>query len=330
MIKNNQAIYKKSPRYAKFRISKCIVKAIQDTGGRFLKQNKRDRLWYEISQQMAIRKVSQGLREKYVDKHSTSKATNYNTVDLMPLPPEMDARESTLYRMLQESGLLPQTSGNFTLNQDGDVEITNEQNEPPPSTGMTTQVSDWRTSFGRIGSWATLSKPPYQNTSPLGMLQPFAQAPFLPVPFAFQPSNSAGDMQAPTTKPSPIRKVPPTEATNPDDSTRLIDTNGEVREVNLKKRKKESPYVLLPYPRARFEDRGASVAESPTDLEQGVSAALLELSNTGLHFSAGPSATVASEEDRSSVSMVVPGRRSYGDLLDDYEESELEQRLRKV
>ena len=64
LINLHRRAYLKARKNDKPAISKAIVRAIRESGGKFLKKNNRDNLWYEIGDSAAREKTSQALRQR--------------------------------------------------------------------------------------------------------------------------------------------------------------------------------------------------------------------------------------------------------------------------
>lgn len=77
LIKSNRPLYRACPKHTKLLVSKAIVQAVEQQGGRFLEKNKNDNSWFEVSYKKAVDKTSQGLRERdREDENSASEVTN--------------------------------------------------------------------------------------------------------------------------------------------------------------------------------------------------------------------------------------------------------------
>jgi hypothetical protein len=67
LIRSNRALYRACPKHTKLLVSKAIVQAVQQQGGRFLDRyinKKKPEFWYPVSYKRAVDKTSQGLRER--------------------------------------------------------------------------------------------------------------------------------------------------------------------------------------------------------------------------------------------------------------------------
>lgn len=64
LINQHRREYLKAKKNDKPVISKAIVKAIRDSGGRFLKKDSKSNLWFEIGDTLAREKTSQALRQR--------------------------------------------------------------------------------------------------------------------------------------------------------------------------------------------------------------------------------------------------------------------------
>jgi hypothetical protein len=64
LINKYRTIYLKAKKNDKPAISRAIVKAVRSKGGRFLKKNEKDNLYYEIGDAQAREKTSQALRQR--------------------------------------------------------------------------------------------------------------------------------------------------------------------------------------------------------------------------------------------------------------------------
>ena len=63
MVRKHKVAYVACPKPEKARFSRLIVDDVYNRGGRFLKQNTTDKLWYDIGDKKALDKTRQALRE---------------------------------------------------------------------------------------------------------------------------------------------------------------------------------------------------------------------------------------------------------------------------
>jgi len=68
LIRSNRPLYRACPKHTKLLVSKAIVQAVQQQGGRFLERSRRDGFWYAVPYKRAVDKTSQGLRERERDE----------------------------------------------------------------------------------------------------------------------------------------------------------------------------------------------------------------------------------------------------------------------
>ena len=64
LIRSNRPLYRACPKHTKLLVSKAIVQAVEQQGGRFLERNKSSGVWNTVSYKRAVDKTSQGLRER--------------------------------------------------------------------------------------------------------------------------------------------------------------------------------------------------------------------------------------------------------------------------
>jgi len=64
LVNANRALYLSSRDGEKHKISRSVITAVRNRGGRFLEKNPKDQTWYDIGDDEALKKVSQALREK--------------------------------------------------------------------------------------------------------------------------------------------------------------------------------------------------------------------------------------------------------------------------
>ncbi|KAL3775672.1 hypothetical protein ACHAW5_009483 [Stephanodiscus triporus] len=64
LVRMNKHVYAECHAYDKRKVSKGIVDAIREFGGRFLEYNKQSRTYFDIGDKKALDKTSQALREK--------------------------------------------------------------------------------------------------------------------------------------------------------------------------------------------------------------------------------------------------------------------------
>jgi len=64
LIRSNRPLYRACPKHTKLLVSKAIVQAVQQQGGRFLERSRKDGFWYVVPYKRAVDKTSQGLRER--------------------------------------------------------------------------------------------------------------------------------------------------------------------------------------------------------------------------------------------------------------------------
>lgn len=64
LIRSNRPLYRACPKHTKLLVSKAIVQAVQQQGGRFLEHDKKEGCWRGVPYKRAVDKTSQGLRER--------------------------------------------------------------------------------------------------------------------------------------------------------------------------------------------------------------------------------------------------------------------------
>jgi hypothetical protein len=64
LIRSNRPLYKACPKHTKLLVSKAIVQAVEQQGGRFLEKDESKAFWVRVSYKRAVEKTSQGLRER--------------------------------------------------------------------------------------------------------------------------------------------------------------------------------------------------------------------------------------------------------------------------
>jgi hypothetical protein len=64
LIRSNRPLYRACPKHTKLLVSKAIVQAVEQQGGRFLEHDKKSGFWYVVPYKRAVDKTSQGLRER--------------------------------------------------------------------------------------------------------------------------------------------------------------------------------------------------------------------------------------------------------------------------
>ncbi|KAL7572530.1 hypothetical protein ACA910_000354 [Epithemia clementina (nom. ined.)] len=67
LIKSNRPLYRACPKHTKLLVSKAIVQAVEQQGGRFLDKDRTGGFWFEVTYKRAVDKTSQGLRERERD-----------------------------------------------------------------------------------------------------------------------------------------------------------------------------------------------------------------------------------------------------------------------
>ena len=72
LIRSNRPLYRACPKHTKLLVSKAIVQAVEQQGGRFLERNRKNGYWYTVSYKRAVDKTSQGLRERDRDDDNNS------------------------------------------------------------------------------------------------------------------------------------------------------------------------------------------------------------------------------------------------------------------
>ena len=74
LIRNNRERYSELAKHEKIKLSRAIVGAVYDLGGRFLEPTRYNGAYEVISNKRAVEKTSQCLREKRVGPRGESKA----------------------------------------------------------------------------------------------------------------------------------------------------------------------------------------------------------------------------------------------------------------
>lgn len=64
LIRSNRPLYRACPKHTKLLVAKAIVQAVQEQQGRFLERDLKNGVWYVIPYKRAVDKTSQGLRER--------------------------------------------------------------------------------------------------------------------------------------------------------------------------------------------------------------------------------------------------------------------------
>ncbi|GKY94858.1 hypothetical protein MPSEU_000450700 [Mayamaea pseudoterrestris] len=64
LIRSNRPLYRACPKHTKLLVSKAIVQAVEQQGGRFLEKDKKSKLFVQVPYKRAVDKTSQGLRER--------------------------------------------------------------------------------------------------------------------------------------------------------------------------------------------------------------------------------------------------------------------------
>jgi hypothetical protein len=64
LIRSNRPLYRACPKHTKLLVSKAIVQAVEQQGGRFLEKSKVTGYWCTVAYKRAVDKTSQGLRER--------------------------------------------------------------------------------------------------------------------------------------------------------------------------------------------------------------------------------------------------------------------------
>ena len=97
LVKSNRPLYRACPKHTKLLVSKAIVQAVEQQGGRFLDRNQNDGSWFEVSYKRAVDKTSQGLRERERDgeqqQDSNNKKGGIDSSGDAPPPPMMRVPE---------------------------------------------------------------------------------------------------------------------------------------------------------------------------------------------------------------------------------------------
>lgn len=208
MIRSNRPLYRACPKHTKLLVSKAIVQAVEQQGGRFLDRDKKSGKWVAVSYKRAVDKTSQGLRERDREEDATRQAaipdsfsgrsnnpdlndlaavaiahanrsasqgsqavdptgskrsgaaderqakrprTNNSTEeDFSPLPPSIQPRESSMFRLLKSANALKgswsgqppqQQQMNQKRLQSSTVYPTTLKNYIAPSDGVSTKPS---------------------------------------------------------------------------------------------------------------------------------------------------------------------------------------------
>mmetsp|Transcript_25281 Transcript_25281/g.52610 ORF Transcript_25281/g.52610 Transcript_25281/m.52610 type:complete len:664 (-) Transcript_25281:495-2486(-) len=88
LIKSNRPLYRACPKHTKLLVSKAIVQAVEQQGGRFLDKNRTDGTWYQVTYKRAVDKTSQGLRERDRDDDNSA-AVSPTSAPIITAPPTL-------------------------------------------------------------------------------------------------------------------------------------------------------------------------------------------------------------------------------------------------
>jgi hypothetical protein len=64
LVRSNRPLYRACPKHTKLLVSKAIVQAVEQQGGRFLEKDRKQKYWFPVQYKKAVDKTSQGLRER--------------------------------------------------------------------------------------------------------------------------------------------------------------------------------------------------------------------------------------------------------------------------
>eukprot|EP00523_Entomoneis_sp_CCMP467_P004695 CAMPEP_0168744014 /NCGR_PEP_ID=MMETSP0724-20121128/13873_1 /TAXON_ID=265536 /ORGANISM="Amphiprora sp., Strain CCMP467" /LENGTH=620 /DNA_ID=CAMNT_0008791661 /DNA_START=164 /DNA_END=2026 /DNA_ORIENTATION=- len=88
LIKSNRPLYRACPKHTKLLVSKAIVQAVEQQGGRFLEKNRGNGTWYQVTYKRAVDKTSQGLRERDRDDGDGA-AVSADSKPIITAPPAL-------------------------------------------------------------------------------------------------------------------------------------------------------------------------------------------------------------------------------------------------
>ena len=84
LIHSNRPLYRACPKHTKLLVSKAIVQAVEQQGGRFLERNKKTGIWTTVSYKRAVDKTSQGLRERDREEEHRGGPEEIMSADALP------------------------------------------------------------------------------------------------------------------------------------------------------------------------------------------------------------------------------------------------------
>jgi hypothetical protein len=76
LIRSNRPLYRACPKHTKLLVSKAIVQAVEQQGGRFLEKSRSTGYWCAVPYKRSVDKTSQGLRERERDEEDEYQAQN--------------------------------------------------------------------------------------------------------------------------------------------------------------------------------------------------------------------------------------------------------------
>jgi hypothetical protein len=87
-------LYRACPKHTKLLVSKAIVQAVEQQGGRFLDRDKSNGKWLKVSYKRAVDKTSQGLRERDRDDDASGDDDEENGADPVTVPESFSGRNA--------------------------------------------------------------------------------------------------------------------------------------------------------------------------------------------------------------------------------------------
>lgn len=96
LIRSNRPLYRACPKHTKLLVSKAIVQAVEQQGGRFLDRDKSNGKWKKVAYKRAVDKTSQGLRERDRDEDASGDEDEENGTDPVTVPESFSGRNANV------------------------------------------------------------------------------------------------------------------------------------------------------------------------------------------------------------------------------------------
>jgi hypothetical protein len=368
LIRSNRPLYRACPKHTKLLVAKAIVQAVQEQQGRFLERDFDTGVWYVIPYKRAVDKTSQGLRERERDdgpvsrqvtdmkamlqypeegppqmpsnrrpppaaKAPPTKSTNQGKTKTAPPPPPTFTKQNAVLMAPQATmtaslpqGPMPQQASTTAMLPPPDALHRQPTMTPLPVGGTETQLLR-EASFYRLLKHTQLlphqtsmmtTATDFRNYTSAVASQPTA---IPPTSYYANPPPSMAMMASYGGAP------PPTEPQTAPGLTRFTSQVSDwlnffwpaenERPLPTAASAEAAPPPAVAAALPVKEEEAAAVPAPPTELEQSVSLTLLSLAGTPNKLFTGLFFGEQSTKKKDS-------------LLDDHEETPMEQRIRTL